>query len=559
VWEVQDGALRVSAESIGGDAVSVYYVDEMLPSYFEIQASVTMEKPTGGWKANAYVIFDYYSPTDFKFAGINASIDKIQMGHRDETGWHVNVQTGMKIKPGRLYNLLVVVNGTNVTVIANNTEVFSHTFDARIIEGYAYGINAGMIGFGSDNSRGVYDNIAVQVLPPEMTLEATEEFPDTDAAVDLVPESGWWQYSGGRYYGTAEAGGDTVVSLVDLGIDYGLEVTSILKLEVVLNTQDTAGVVFDNYDAEDFKFAVILVESDQLIIGHHTEKRGFVYDAVFDTVIEAGTDYVLNVSLKGTTVSASVKEAGSEYWQAIVGYVFNAVTVDGGFGLLVKGGTGSFDAVTVRTDDPAFREDQGQALMASGAPEVAVGAESILTYDDLSPIVDEAIERWTDALGVNSAMVMLLHEVSFQIIDFNNLTLGRAIGDTVLIDADAAGFGWFVDTTPYDDIEFTRQNADGELLATCSSPAYGDMDLLTVVMHELGHLLGFEDLNPEEHPHDLMSGTLTTGVRRIYTETTITTLPLNRWRVRHYPFKDLLNDDRDSILFITKGNSYFDD
>jgi hypothetical protein len=39
------------------------------------------------------------------------------------------------------------------------------------------------------------------------------------------------------------------------------------------------------------------------------------------------------------------------------------------------------------------------------------------------------------------------------------------------------------------------------------------MDLLTVVMHELGHVLGFEDLDPKAH--DLMSGALDIGVRHI--------------------------------------------
>jgi hypothetical protein len=372
-----------------------------------------------------------------------------------------------------------------------------------------------MIGFGSGNSRGVYDNIAVQVLPPEMTLEATEEFPDTDAVVDLVPESGWWQNGGGLYYGMPTVGSDTVVSLVDLGIDRGLEVTSILKLEVILNTQDTAGVVFDNYDAEDFKFAVISVESDQLIIGHHTKRKGFVYDAVFDTVIEAGTDYVLNVSLKGTTVSASVKEAGSKYWQAIVGYVFNAVTVDGGFGLLVKGGTGFFDAVTVRTDDPAFREDQGQPLMASGAPEVAVGPESILTYEELMPIVDEAIDRWSDSGLVDADDLSSLHEVTFQITDLSGLALGWTVGQTIMMDVNAAGHGWFVDLTPGDDNEFSDEDGDGLLVASTDTLASGRMDLLTVVMHEIGHVLGFEDLDDQEYPRDLMSATLAAGVRRL--------------------------------------------
>jgi hypothetical protein len=40
----------------------------------------------------------------------------------------------------------------------------------------------------------------------------------------------------------------------------------------------------------------------------------------------------------------------------------------------------------------------------------------------------------------------------------------------VLIDADAAGFGWFVDATPHDDSEFGLQESDGGemLLASVS-------------------------------------------------------------------------------------------
>ncbi len=42
------------------------------------------------------------------------------------------------------------------------------------------------------------------------------------------------------------------------------------------------------------------------------------------------------------------------------------------------------------------------------------------------------------------------------------------------------------------------------------------MDLLTVVTHELGHVLGLEDIDSEQQ--DLMSDTLATGVRRVYSE-----------------------------------------
>ena len=54
----------------------------------------------------------------------------------------------------------------------------------------------------------------------------------------------------------------------------------------------------------------------------------------------------------------------------------------------------------------------------------------------------------------------------------------QAVGTTITIDADASGFGWFIDTTPAEDSEF-----DG-------TPPTG-IDLLTVLLHEIGHVLGF--------------------------------------------------------------------
>jgi hypothetical protein len=35
-WSVEGSRLQVAPEALGGDAVSVYYVDELLPSYFEL-------------------------------------------------------------------------------------------------------------------------------------------------------------------------------------------------------------------------------------------------------------------------------------------------------------------------------------------------------------------------------------------------------------------------------------------------------------------------------------------------------------------------------------------
>jgi hypothetical protein len=52
--------------------------------------------------------------------------------------------------------------------------------------------------------------------------------------------------------------------------------------------------------------------------------------------------------------------------------------------------------------------------------------------------------------------------------------------------------------------------------STLTSQAYGDIDLLAVVMHEMGHVLGFEDLNAEAD--GLMSASLSRSERHVVGE-----------------------------------------
>jgi Ca2+-binding RTX toxin-like protein len=155
VFEASGGELRVAAESQGGDAVAVYHVGDQLPIYFELVASVKFDKGTGGWDGNAYMIFDYQHEYDFKFVGIDDKVNKLVMGHRDSNGWHVDtsgvVQGG--VKPDKWYNMLIAVNGLNVTLVVNNKEVFQHTYAARIDEyGNVYALNWGMVGMGSNTT-----------------------------------------------------------------------------------------------------------------------------------------------------------------------------------------------------------------------------------------------------------------------------------------------------------------------------------------------------------------------------------------------------------------------
>src|SRR6202008_4794443 len=166
-------------------------------------ASVSMDKPTGGWKANAYVLFDYVDDSDFKFAGIDASNNKLVIGHHAAWGWAVDKQTPFQAKADTVYNLLVAVNGVNVTVSVDNKASATHTFQPRIVDGFAFGLNYGLIAVGSDSARGSFDNIAALVVPPATTFQNIEDF--ADGIAQLMPAqaaSGNWQVANGRYSAT---------------------------------------------------------------------------------------------------------------------------------------------------------------------------------------------------------------------------------------------------------------------------------------------------------------------------------------------------------------------
>ena len=81
---------------------------------------ISIKKPTAGWKGNAYAIFDYFGPTDFKFAGLDDASNKLVIGHRDATGWHLDTWGSIPagVHYDTWYDLLVAVNGTQVTVTA---------------------------------------------------------------------------------------------------------------------------------------------------------------------------------------------------------------------------------------------------------------------------------------------------------------------------------------------------------------------------------------------------------------------------------------------------------
>ena len=142
--------------------------------------------------------------------------------------------------------------------------------------------------------------------------------------------------------------------------------------------------------------------------------------------------------------------------------------------------------------------------------DVPAGAADTLTQDDLAPVIDEAMGRIAQALGTQAAAA--LHNVTFDVVNLPGNELGRVIGGSrILIDTDAVGRGWFVDATPENEREFTKRSGTRDLAALTGTAARDRVDLLTAVMHELGHALG------NDHDDEgVMQDSLGLGSRRLW-------------------------------------------
>jgi hypothetical protein len=130
----------------------------------------------------------------------------------------------------------------------------------------------------------------------------------------------------------------------------------------------------------------------------------------------------------------------------------------------------------------------GDPVLASASPRTPV--QQTLTLAQLQPVLQAAIADWR-AAGASPAQVAALSQVPVHVAALPAGHLGEEAAGQVWVSPNAGGWGWYTGAAP---------------------GAPGRMDLLSVLGHELGHVLGLAD-TPDTR--DVMGETLAPGVRRL--------------------------------------------
>ena len=134
----------------------------------------------------------------------------------------------------------------------------------------------------------------------------------------------------------------------------------------------------------------------------------------------------------------------------------------------------------------------GPTLRAATKAEKRAG-ETLIDKAQVRDVLLAAKLRWVES-GLSRDDASLLKSISIGLADYEDTKVGKTWITHITLDRDAAGHGWFLGTKP-----------DAKVPAGC-------MDLLTVLMHEIGHVLGREHCACDKH---LMHHSLKPGMRRL--------------------------------------------
>ena len=197
--------------------------------------------------------------------------------------------------------------------------------------------------------------------------------------------------------------------------------------------------------------------------------------------------------LTATQLNASANVPGNFVYTPAAGTVLNV-----GLGQTLSTAFTPTDISNYNTATAAATIDVLAALRVAGAERTSSAATE-LSPESAESLLPAAI-LWWQSQGLTAADAARLAEIEVVVAPLPGNVLGASApgSSQIWLDTNAAGYGWNVDATPTADSEINRQSAIGN---------WQSVDLLTVLAHELGHVIGRD----HDDDHDVMDAFIVPG------------------------------------------------
>ncbi|MEZ6046212.1 MAG: DUF1559 domain-containing protein [Planctomycetaceae bacterium] len=248
-----------------------------LPQTFDISAKIKSIFVNTGWQ-DGFIIFDYKSDLDFKYAGMFTGQNQWVIGHY-QGNWNNRLaqvdwdDTGRKINSNQFYDVRVRLDGNKATLFANGELITSATF--------AVNVNQGPVGLAADRAFNWFDDFKVESLP---MLDSVYETFDDELVQDLTtPDPSVWELVDRNRVGTQigySADSTTTGKMAFQLTDPLYVLPDAYSLYVKMRVYAQAGawqdgfLIFDYKNDNDFKYAGAFSGQNQWVIGHYQGNWG---------------------------------------------------------------------------------------------------------------------------------------------------------------------------------------------------------------------------------------------------------------------------------------------
>lgn len=173
--ETVAGQLHLT-QADGGNSI-VLIDNDALPFTTETRFYATLRADAvGNQFQNGFIIFDYQSPNDFKYAAAWAGADRWSIGHFLDGQWNDQVTLEEPIAEGAALDLQVQIQQDHVTLLVAGETKLAHQFDSAV--------DGGSLGLGTFNAQSRFDQVAVlQLHGAADPTPIDERVVSTDAAM----------------------------------------------------------------------------------------------------------------------------------------------------------------------------------------------------------------------------------------------------------------------------------------------------------------------------------------------------------------------------------------